>query len=370
VTDERAPTHNLEAEQAVLGALLLDPRHAADVAAELDGQDFYDPNHELIWDAAHAVAASTELQLDAITLKDHLERAGALQRIGGAPYLHTLMAACATPGNASYYASQVRNAARLRAVAAIAAQLRHVVEKADPDVVDDAVAKAVDILDAEAGRFAARQPNGHDRAKGALEFHTLPELRKRTADQGPRRWLIRGLWPAGTYGVHAAEQKAQKTWNSFDLAVSVASGTPWLGKFPIDDPGPVIIFAGEGGEGDVLRRLDGIATDRDLTTDELQIAICAKAPHRGPRPLPAAARRTRPSLPRRKGRRPPGPVRHGRSPRGRTTRLRRRRRRPLGQPPPQPLTRRPRRRPHVRRRPSRMGPRPHRRPGHQPPHRP
>jgi len=45
----------------------------------------------------------------------------------------------------------------------------------------------------------------------------------------------------------AAEFKAGKTWAITDLAVSVASGTPWLGIFPVDAPGPVLLFAGEGG---------------------------------------------------------------------------------------------------------------------------
>lgn len=113
----------------------------------------------------------------------------------------------------------------------------------------------------------------------ALEFHTLAALRAQVAATGPRRYLIRGLWPAGTYGVHAAEQKAQKSWNALDLAVSVASCTPWLDHFPIDDPGPVVVFAGEGGPGGLVRRLDAIARSRDLDDDNLQIAICTRAPH-------------------------------------------------------------------------------------------
>lgn len=113
----------------------------------------------------------------------------------------------------------------------------------------------------------------------ALEFNTLKALRAQVAAAGPRKWLIRGLWPAGTYGVHAAEQKAGKTWNALDLAVSVASNTPWLGHFAIDDPGPAVIFAGEGGPSGLMRRIDAIAAGRKVDPDELQIAICTRAPH-------------------------------------------------------------------------------------------
>ena len=50
-----------------------------------------------------------------------------------------------------------------------------------------------------------------------LEFLTLAELRAKVAAAGPRTWLLRGIWPQGDYGIHAAEQKAQKTWNTADL---------------------------------------------------------------------------------------------------------------------------------------------------------
>ncbi|MDP9397293.1 MAG: AAA family ATPase [Actinomycetota bacterium] len=79
--------------------------------------------------------------------------------------------------------------------------------------------------------------------------------------------------------MHAAEHKAQKTWNSLDLAVSVASGTPWLGGLPVDDPGSVVVFAGEGGEGGIVRRLRAICATRGLRAEDLPITVCARAPH-------------------------------------------------------------------------------------------
>jgi hypothetical protein len=97
--------------------------------------------------------------------------------------------------------------------------------------------------------------------------------------RGPRQWLIRGIWPAGDYGVHGAEPKAGKTWNALDMAVSVASGTPWLGAIPVDTQGPVIVFAGEGGEGNIVRRLRAIASARGLRADDLPIWVCTRAPH-------------------------------------------------------------------------------------------
>lgn len=112
-----------------------------------------------------------------------------------------------------------------------------------------------------------------------LPFRTIAQIRADVTARGPRRWLLRGIWPAGDYGVHAAEKKAQKTWNTVDLAVAVASGTSWLGFIPVDNPGPVIMFVGEGGDGNTLRRIDAAAEERGLKADDLAIHICTRAPH-------------------------------------------------------------------------------------------
>ena len=105
------------------------------------------------------------------------------------------------------------------------------------------------------GRYAAPS-DGQEGPQGAgLEFITFADLAREVDAAGPRRWLLRGLWPSGDYGVHAAEMKAQKTWNGVDMAVAVASGTPWLGHVPVDDPGPVLLFVGEGGRQNIVRRV-------------------------------------------------------------------------------------------------------------------
>lgn len=121
--------------------------------------------------------------------------------------------------------------------------------------------------------------DGEAPPSAVLEFHTFADLAARVDAAGPRRWLLRGIWPAGDYGVHAAEQKAQKTWNTADLAVAVASGTPWLGKIPVDKQGPVLMFVGEGGQANTVRRIRAIAAERDLTAEELPIVVCTRAPH-------------------------------------------------------------------------------------------
>ena len=116
-------------------------------------------------------------------------------------------------------------------------------------------------------------------ARGGLEFLSTRELIDQVQAAGPRRWLLRGLWPSRDYGVHAADMKAQKTWTTTDLSVSVASGTAFLHHFPVDDPGPVLMFVGEGGKGNILRRLRADAEAHGVELADLPITVCPRAPH-------------------------------------------------------------------------------------------
>lgn len=95
----------------------------------------------------------------------------------------------------------------------------------------------------------------------------------------PRRFLLRPVWAEGDYGMIAAEDKAGKTWLCSDIAVSVASGTPALGLFPVESPGPVLMFVGEGGESKFVRRLRAICTAREIDAATLSIRVAMRVPH-------------------------------------------------------------------------------------------
>ena len=52
------------------------------------------------------------------------------------------------------------------------------------------------------------------------------------------RWLVEQLWCADSVGVIGGAPKCAKTWLGLDMALSVATGTPCLGKYPVPEPGP------------------------------------------------------------------------------------------------------------------------------------
>lgn len=122
------------------------------------------------------------------------------------------------------------------------------------------------------------EADASDEHASLLPFQSFAELAAEVDAAGPRQWLLRGVWPAGDYGVHAAEHKAQKTWNTADLAVAVASGTPWLGSVPVDHQGPVLMFVGEGGKANIVRRIRAVAEARGIDPTHLPLVICARAP--------------------------------------------------------------------------------------------
>lgn len=110
---DRTPPQDMAAEQSVLGAMMISKDAIADVSEVLRGVDFYRPSHETIHDAIIDLYGRGE-PADMVTVANELQRRGDLQRIGGAPYLHTLAASVPIAANAGYYAEIVRQKAVLR----------------------------------------------------------------------------------------------------------------------------------------------------------------------------------------------------------------------------------------------------------------
>jgi replicative DNA helicase len=113
VEHDRTPPQDLVAEQCVLGGMLLSKDAIADVVEVLRPGDFYRPAHQTIYDAVIDLYGRGE-PADPVTIAAELTRTGALARVGGGNYLHTLIASVPTAANASYYAEIVRERAILR----------------------------------------------------------------------------------------------------------------------------------------------------------------------------------------------------------------------------------------------------------------
>ena len=112
---ERVPPQNVDAEMSVLGGMMLSKDAIADVIEILRSADFYRPAHASVYEVVIELFGRGE-PADAVTVGAELKKKGELERIGGLPYLHTLVATVPTAANAAYYARIVREQAQLRSL--------------------------------------------------------------------------------------------------------------------------------------------------------------------------------------------------------------------------------------------------------------
>ncbi|RLV57599.1 replicative DNA helicase [Aeromicrobium phragmitis] len=143
----------MAAEQSVLGAMLMS-KNAIDPASDvLEARDFYRPAHELIFETIVDLAGRGE-PADAITVAAELQRRGEIGRVGGATYLHDLVAAVPIAANVDYYAQIVHEKAVLRRLVEVGqriAQLGHSGQGELSEIVDRAQAEVLDVDGSTAG---------------------------------------------------------------------------------------------------------------------------------------------------------------------------------------------------------------------------
>lgn len=89
----------------------------------------------------------------------------------------------------------------------------------------------------------------------------------------PMEWLVKGVWPAGSYGTLAGEKKTLKTYTGLALALAVASGEPFLGRFTVPQPRPVLMYLGEGGQIPTMHRIQRIAQAMKVDLASLPLRI-------------------------------------------------------------------------------------------------
>ena len=147
----RQPPQDAAAEQAVLGGMLLSKDAIADVLERLRPGDFYRPAHQNVYDAILDLYGRGE-PADAVTVAAELDRRGLLRRIGGAPYLHTLISTVPTAANAGFYAGIVAEKALLRRLVEAGTRVVQYgyagAEGADvTEIVDRAQAEIYDVTD-------------------------------------------------------------------------------------------------------------------------------------------------------------------------------------------------------------------------------
>ncbi|MFZ5626231.1 MAG: DnaB-like helicase N-terminal domain-containing protein, partial [Bacillota bacterium] len=119
---DRVPPHNLDAEQSVLGSMLLDQEAVFKAMEIIRPEDFYRDAHRLIFEAICDLADRSE-PVDIITVAEELRQRGQLDKVGGAAYIATLSGIVPTAANVEYYARIIREKSLLRALISAATRI-------------------------------------------------------------------------------------------------------------------------------------------------------------------------------------------------------------------------------------------------------
>jgi replicative DNA helicase len=260
---DRQPPQDLTAEQSVLGGMLLSKDAIADVVEILRPDDFYRPAHQTVYDCILDLYGRGE-PADAVTVSAELQRRGELIRLGGAPYLHTLIATVPTAANAAYYAEIVAEKAILRRLVEAGTRIvqlgYHGAEGAEVnDVVDRAQAAIYEVTERSTSE----------------DFVPLEELLQPTMDEidaiASRGGVALGV-PTGfadldavTNGLHPGQ-------------MIVVAARPGLGKaLALDTPLPTPegwTTMGEVAVGDALLDANGLPTKVVAATEVLHGRPC------------------------------------------------------------------------------------------------
>ena len=168
----RLPPHSVEAEQAVLGALLLDAQAWDAVADMVTADDFYRRDHQVIFSGIAGVV-DTRGPSDAVTVAEFLERKGQLEEAGGLAYIATLARDTPSAANVRVYADIVRERAVLRALVSAGSEIAGAALEASGRTASELVDEA------ERAVFAIAEKG----AKGRAGFQSVKDVLPATIDR-------------------------------------------------------------------------------------------------------------------------------------------------------------------------------------------
>jgi len=144
MAEEKLPPHDIEAEEAAIGSLLIDPEAILKIATSLKPEDFFSETNRVIYQACFSLYQRNEA-INQITVAHELMRQDKLEQIGGAAFLSHSISNVPTSLHVEYYAQIVSNTAIMRRLIAAAGQIEALGYAASPDIEAN-LNKAEDIL--------------------------------------------------------------------------------------------------------------------------------------------------------------------------------------------------------------------------------
>jgi hypothetical protein len=243
--------HSYEAEQAVLGGLLLENEAWATVKSKLSNDDFYEASHKIIFDAL-TDELSAGGACDVLTLSEKLKLDDKLISVGGEAYLFNLAHTIPKTSNIELYASVLKNRTKMRKVFEIAEELRNNADSADLDrIITSAQLKLSSVK-----KIVEPQK---------LVSYTMREFLAKEIK--PRRILLSPWLPSSGLTMLYAKRGVGKTHVGLNIACALASGGEYLG-WKADKPCMVLYLDGEMSESTMQERLASIVINQIQSGDD------------------------------------------------------------------------------------------------------
>ncbi|MGY1579192.1 DnaB-like helicase N-terminal domain-containing protein [Streptomyces sp. MN13] len=225
---ERTPPHDVLAEQAALGACLLDRRACAEVLAAVRPEAFYQPRHEIIFSAIYELNQSGQT-VDQVTLGKYLADRGDIDKIGGPVYLMELVRAVPTAANGEWYAGIVQDRSLRRALIELGTRLVQMgYDRAGEttEIVEQAVTMAREIRDQ--GREIEDLP-----IEDILDFVQHEDIYD---------WVVPGLLERQDRMILTASEGGGKSTLLRQMAVTLAAGLHPFRTWEYIDPVKVLVL--------------------------------------------------------------------------------------------------------------------------------
>ena len=252
----REPPNNIDAEQALLGAILVNNEGYRRVAHILRADHFYEPVHRRIYDRMAALVEAGTIA-NHITLQRAFKEDEALKQLDGPKYIADLARAAETVLNVEDYAVLIKDLAAKRA-------LIHAAEQATAKAYDPQTPETAPQM--LAGLFdhinAIASDGGKDPSIASLDVVAALE-----APRPSRHWVVEDWVPKRRVTLLSGDGGSGKSLLAQQLATSVAVGMPWLGQTVFR--GRVSLFATEDDTDELTIRHQDVC--RDLTADAVEI---------------------------------------------------------------------------------------------------
>ena len=204
---------NLDAEQALLGSMLLDAGVADSVIARITEDAFYSEPHRMVFKAIQAVRVQGGA-VDIVTIMEALRQAGTLELVGGASYISVLGNSVPNVEHWEDHLKIVQEKATFRALKAEALRLQELADAGD-------IHKALEAIERAQAEAAAMIEGGRDRAR-------VVNLAGVEAQE--TRWLWRPYIPLDCITILEGDPKTSKTWAALAITAAITRGYPLPGE--------------------------------------------------------------------------------------------------------------------------------------------